>query len=397
MIDVELVKLLVLVFCGILLLVAIYKIVQMQYFKSRTMQIKLSQFQDVLCDYRVLYQEFLALKQNQRSIKFSQAYPIFDSNSNSFVISVSKFIADKASAHLTQYILKYFEIGKSAASISYLEDYITDALSLSYHQETLLGQTRMLRQSFVELFPVILRLGAVKLINKKLLVSESSLEVETYYLMLKYTSDKGRSSREISYELSAENVSLLLERVQADMTAKSTASSERAKLTQALRQQILVRDYYTCCNCGLSIQDEPNLLLEVDHIVPIAKGGKTVSNNLQTLCWKCNRAKGDDVEFGPEHPFVQRHARGKFRNLPMCSPKSLMSTMCSGFQESDNSFDITKLRSQQTTDLTFTERNKRNRQQNEYANAQYTGLSVSKQDLRGLKCRNSDFADDFSF
>ena len=280
MIDVELVKLLVLVFCGILLLIAIYKIAQMQYFKSRTMQIKLSQFQDVLCDYRVLYQEFLALKQNQRSIKFSQAYPIFDSSSNSFVISVSKFVADKASAHLIQYILKYFEIGKSAASISYLEDYITDALSLSYHQETLLGQTKMLRQSFVELFPVVLRLGTAKLINKKLLVSESSLEVETYYLMLKYTSDKGRSSREIPYELSAENVSLLLERVQADMTAKATASSERAKLTQALRQQILVRDYYTCCNCGLSIQDEPNLLLEVDHIVPIAKGGKTVSNNL---------------------------------------------------------------------------------------------------------------------
>lgn len=62
MIDVELVKLLALVFCGILLLIAIYKIAQVQYFKSRTMQIKLSQFQDVLCDYRVLYQEFLALK-----------------------------------------------------------------------------------------------------------------------------------------------------------------------------------------------------------------------------------------------------------------------------------------------------------------------------------------------
>ena len=27
----------------------------------------------------------------------------------------------------------------------------------------------------------------------------------------------------------------------------------------------------------------------------VAKGGETVEDNLQTLCWKCNRAKGDKV------------------------------------------------------------------------------------------------------
>jgi hypothetical protein len=38
-----------------------------------------------------------------------------------------------------------------------------------------------------------------------------------------------------------------------------------------------------------------NLLLEIDHIMPLAKGGITSEENLQTLCWKCNRAKGSRV------------------------------------------------------------------------------------------------------
>ena len=39
--------------------------------------------------------------------------------------------------------------------------------------------------------------------------------------------------------------------------------------------------------------EEPNLLLEVDHIVPVSKGGKTEADNLQTLCWRCNRSKSN--------------------------------------------------------------------------------------------------------
>ena len=36
-------------------------------------------------------------------------------------------------------------------------------------------------------------------------------------------------------------------------------------------------------------------LLKIDHIIPVAKGGQTVEDNLQTLCWKCNRAKSDKM------------------------------------------------------------------------------------------------------
>ena len=71
---------------------------------------------------------------------------------------------------------------------------------------------------------------------------------------------------------------------------------ERNKMTPKLRKKILERDNYTCQKCGLSRFDEPNLNLHVDHIIPIAKGGKTVESNLQCLCWKCNLKKGDKIE-----------------------------------------------------------------------------------------------------
>lgn len=63
-------------------------------------------------------------------------------------------------------------------------------------------------------------------------------------------------------------------------------------MTSALREKIKQRDNYTCRICKLSIKEEPNLLLEIDHIIPLAKNGVTSSDNLQTLCWRCNRSKG---------------------------------------------------------------------------------------------------------
>lgn len=74
---------------------------------------------------------------------------------------------------------------------------------------------------------------------------------------------------------------------------------ERAKMGRiyqdgkTLRDWILFRDNYTCRKCGNSTKKEPNLLLEVDHIQPVSKWGPSIPENLQTLCWKCNREKSN--------------------------------------------------------------------------------------------------------
>lgn len=67
---------------------------------------------------------------------------------------------------------------------------------------------------------------------------------------------------------------------------------ERAKVSNELRQEIFKRDGYTCVNCGSTEKES----LEIDHIMPISKGGKTEPGNLQTLCHDCNVRKGNDFD-----------------------------------------------------------------------------------------------------
>lgn len=73
---------------------------------------------------------------------------------------------------------------------------------------------------------------------------------------------------------------------------KSIERVERAKVSNELRQEIFERDGYTCVNCGSTEKE----LLEIDHIKPISKGGKTEPDNLQTLCHDCNIRKGNDID-----------------------------------------------------------------------------------------------------
>ena len=66
----------------------------------------------------------------------------------------------------------------------------------------------------------------------------------------------------------------------------------RAGLSPSRRHSILSRDGFRCQHCGASTSDGEHVRLEVDHIDPVANGGDDADDNLQTLCWECNRGKG---------------------------------------------------------------------------------------------------------
>ncbi|MES6325425.1 HNH endonuclease, partial [Cutibacterium acnes] len=76
---------------------------------------------------------------------------------------------------------------------------------------------------------------------------------------------------------------------------RKSAAGQRALMTTRLRNYIKDRDNHTCQNCSVSVAQEPHLLLEVDHIMPVSRGGLTTEENLQTLCWQCNRTKSNKV------------------------------------------------------------------------------------------------------
>lgn len=61
----------------------------------------------------------------------------------------------------------------------------------------------------------------------------------------------------------------------------------------SLRFKVMKRDKFKCVLCGRSPAANPQVELEIDHIIPWSKGGETLPENLQTLCAECNNGKGD--------------------------------------------------------------------------------------------------------
>lgn len=57
-----------------------------------------------------------------------------------------------------------------------------------------------------------------------------------------------------------------------------------------LRFEVFKRDDFTCQYCG---RKSPEVVLQVDHIVPVSGGGADDVVNLRTSCWECNSGKSD--------------------------------------------------------------------------------------------------------
>ena len=77
--------------------------------------------------------------------------------------------------------------------------------------------------------------------------------------------------------------------------------AQRRRIRVSDKNEVFERDNYTCQICGISRDFLDSLceglgdylLLEADHIRSVSQGGTGRDiDNLQCLCWRCNRKKG---------------------------------------------------------------------------------------------------------
>ncbi len=76
-------------------------------------------------------------------------------------------------------------------------------------------------------------------------------------------------------------------------TQPRSRPEDRRTVSVGLRYMILSRDRFRCVTCGRSPATDLGCALHIDHVIPISRGGKTLADNLRTLCESCNLGRGN--------------------------------------------------------------------------------------------------------
>jgi len=71
-----------------------------------------------------------------------------------------------------------------------------------------------------------------------------------------------------------------------------TMNSKRRTIPLKHRHTIFKKYKYRCVECGATNEETR---LEIDHIVPLSKGGTNDVENLQVLCKECNLGKSNNL------------------------------------------------------------------------------------------------------
>lgn len=213
-----------------------------------------------------------------------------------YIYDCSRTVCDNARKQPFKYICKYFGIKADEETLEKFEEALNDFSAAEDGKVSLKNERDQIMASIDADVPFLIKKFSKKKLEKKLGFDE--VDFSTLYFPkyeFKYVSAGGNTSTKYDVVMDIDNLNRFVGFLSEKIKFKKSAAGQRALMTSKLRQQIKERDHFTCKYCGASISKEPNLLLEIDHIVPVSKGGLTTEENLQTLCWRCNRKKGDKV------------------------------------------------------------------------------------------------------
>ena len=82
----------------------------------------------------------------------------------------------------------------------------------------------------------------------------------------------------------------------------------RKEISKSLRFEVFKRDHFTCQYCG---RKSPDVVLQIDHIKPVSKGGENDILNLVTSCVDCNLGKSDRT-LDDQSVIVRKQKQAKF-------------------------------------------------------------------------------------
>lgn len=214
-----------------------------------------------------------------------------------YVYQCSRTVCDNARKEPFKYICKYFGIKADEATLAQFEEILNNFSAAEDGKVALKNERTAIMGSIQSEVPFLVRKLGAKRLEKNLGFDE--VDFSTLYFpkyVFKYTSAGGNTGTSYDIVMDLDNLNRFVVFLSEKVKFSKSAAGQRALMTSKLRQHIKERDHFTCCTCGLSTSQEPNLLLEIDHIIPVSKGGLTTEDNLQTLCWRCNRSKGNKIE-----------------------------------------------------------------------------------------------------
>jgi hypothetical protein len=212
------------------------------------------------------------------------------------VHNCSAVVAQNARDQPFKYLCKYFGIEASEESLSGFEEMLNDFSAAEQGKLLLQNQKETIISSISRSVPPLIRFFSKALLEKKLgfePVDLSDLHVPVY--TFQYVSAGGNSSLKMDVKLDPQNLESFVMYLGQLVKFRKSIQGQRALMTADLRENIKKRDGYRCKTCGANTAEEKNLLLEIDHILPLSRGGITSEANLQTLCWRCNRSKGSKI------------------------------------------------------------------------------------------------------
>jgi len=126
------------------------------------------------------------------------------------------------------------------------------------------------------------KFGNIKIRGKLILFKNALFDVTGLY-----SSEEAKLAVSNKHQKERSEIDFLKTRIDKP---QSKSESGREHVPERIRNEVWRRDGGKCVECGSIYK------LEFDHIIPIAKGGRSnTARNLRILCEPCNRRKSDSI------------------------------------------------------------------------------------------------------